>query len=147
MKTTFKVTLKPGEKIYVNGAVIRADRKVALEFLNDVQFLLENHVMQPEAATTPLRQLYFIVQIMLMSPQEAGDARAMFRNSLPRLIASFESDTIKADLKQIDQMVGEGQVYEAMRLLRTLFAHEDTILASAPAPQSAPYQPQLLAGE
>ncbi|MET0169944.1 MAG: flagellar biosynthesis repressor FlbT [Aliihoeflea sp.] len=147
MKNTFKITLKPGEKIYVNGAVIRTDRKVSLEFLNDVQFLLENHVMQPEAATTPLRQLYFIVQIILMSPQEAADARAMFRNSLPRLIESFESDAIKADLKQIDQLVAEGQVYEAMRLLRTLFAREDAILTPMPASRPAPYQPQLLAGE
>lgn len=147
MKTTFKITLKPGEKIYVNGAVIRTDRKVSLEFLNDVQFLLENHVMQPEAATTPLKQLYFIVQIILMSPQEAEDARAMFRSSLPRLIESFESDAIKADLKQIDRLVGEGQVYEAMRLLRTLFAREDAILAPAAASRPVSYQPQLLAGE
>ena len=68
MKNTLKITLKPGEKIYVNGAVIRTDRKVSLEFMNDVQFLLENHVMQPEAAVTPLRQLYFVVHIMLISP-------------------------------------------------------------------------------
>ncbi|MCO6392903.1 flagellar biosynthesis repressor FlbT [Aliihoeflea aestuarii] len=147
MKNTFKITLKPGEKIYVNGAVIRTDRKVSLEFLNDVQFLLENHVMQPEAATTPLRQLYFIVQIILMSPQEAGDARAMFRSSLPRLIESFESDAIRADLKQIDRMVAEGQVYEAMRLLRTLFVQEDAILTPVPASHPAAYLPQLLAGE
>jgi flagellar protein FlbT len=147
MKNTLKITLKPGEKIYVNGAVIRTDRKVSLEFMNDVQFLLENHVMQPEAARTPLRQLYFIVQIMLISPQEADDARAMFRKSLPRLIDSFSSDAIRADLKQIDQLVAEGQVYEAMKMLRGLFPREDEILGVTPLrPRPAP-EPQLLAGE
>jgi flagellar biosynthesis repressor protein FlbT len=147
MKNTLKSTLKPGEKIYVNGAVIRTDRKVSLEFMNDVQFLLENHVMQPEAAVTPLRQLYFIVQIMLISPREADDARAMFRKSLPRLIDSFSSDAIKADLKQIDQLVAEGQVYEAMKMLRGLFPREDNILGATPLrPRPAP-EPQLLAGE
>jgi flagellar biosynthesis repressor protein FlbT len=147
MKNTLKITLKPGEKIYVNGAVIRTDRKVSLEFMNDVQFLLENHVMQPEAAVTPLRQLYFIVQIMLISPREADDARAMFRKSLPRLIDSFSSDAIKADLKQIDQLVAEGQVYEAMKMLRGLFPREDNILGATPLrPRPAP-EPQLLAGE
>ncbi|MFN3765813.1 MAG: flagellar biosynthesis repressor FlbT [Aliihoeflea sp.] len=147
MKNTLKITLKPGEKIYVNGAVICADRKVSLEFLNDVQFLLENHVMQPEAARTPLRQLYFIVQIMLMSPQEAEDARAMFRKSLPRLIDSFSSSTIRADLKQIDQLVAEGQVYDAMKMLRALFPLEDKILGATPLPFRSAPQPQLLAGE
>jgi flagellar biosynthesis repressor protein FlbT len=147
MKNTLKITLKPGEKIYVNGAVIRTDRKVSLEFMNDVQFLLENHVMQPEAAVTPLRQLYFIVQIMLISPQEAHDARAMFRKSLPRLIDSFSSDARKADLKQIDQLVAEGQVYDAMKMLRGLFPREDNILGATPLQRHAAPEPQLLAGE
>ncbi|OYW35186.1 MAG: hypothetical protein B7Z45_06885 [Azorhizobium sp. 12-66-6] len=38
-----QLTLRPGEKIYVNGAVLRVDRKVTLELLNDVTFLLESH--------------------------------------------------------------------------------------------------------
>ena len=147
MRNTLKITLKPGEKIYVNGAVIRTDRKVSLEFMNDVQFLLENHVMQPEAAVTPLRQLYFVGQIMLISPQEADDARSMFRKSLPRLIDSFSSDAIKADLKQIDQLVAEGQVYEAMKMLRGLFPREDAILGATPLPVRRTPEPQLLAGE
>src|SRR5690606_1917209 len=58
MNNTLKISLKANEKIYVNGAVIKADRKVSLEFLNDVQFLLQSHVLQPEEASTPLRQLY-----------------------------------------------------------------------------------------
>jgi flagellar protein FlbT len=64
MKNTLKISLKPNEKIYINGAVVRVDRKVSIEFLNDVQFLLENHVLQPEDASTPLRQLYFIAQMI-----------------------------------------------------------------------------------
>ena len=57
MKNTLKISLKPNEKIYLNGAVIRVDRKVTLELLNDVQFLLESHVLQIDEASTPLRQL------------------------------------------------------------------------------------------
>ena len=76
MKNTLRISLKPNEKIYINGAVVKVDRKVAIEFLNDVQFLMENHVLQPEQATTPLRQLYFIVQVILMTPGSADEARA-----------------------------------------------------------------------
>ena len=39
--------------------------------------------MQADEASTPLRQLYFIVQVMLMNPAGAGEARDMFRRSLP----------------------------------------------------------------
>ena len=48
------ITLRAGEKLYINGAVIRVDRKATIELLNDVTFLLENHVMQADQATTPL---------------------------------------------------------------------------------------------
>src|SRR5690606_41133694 len=101
MKNTLKITLKANEKIYINGAVIRADRKVSLEFLNDVQFLLQGHVLQPEDATTPLKQLYFIVQIILMNPEGAADAREMLRRSLPLLLSCFSDEQILSTLKHV----------------------------------------------
>lgn len=129
MKTAFKISLKAGEKIYVNGAVIRAERKTTLEFLNDVDFLLESHVLQVEDATTPLRQLYFIVQIMLMNPAGANDARAMFRRSLSMLLGSFESPELCARLKDVDRLVMEGAIFEALRTIRGLYPAEAAALA------------------
>ncbi|WP_192252528.1 flagellar biosynthesis repressor FlbT [Mesorhizobium silamurunense] len=124
MTNTLKISLKPNEKIYINGAVIRVDRKVTLELMNDVQFLLESHVIQAEQASTPLRQLYFIVQIMLMNPSGAAEARDMFRHSLPMLIASFDNQEICSALKQVDRMVGEDRIYEALKAIRALFPLE-----------------------
>ena len=74
MKKAMHISLRPGEKLYVNGAVLRVDRKVSVEFLNDVTFLLENHVILPEEANTPLRQLYFVVQTMLIEPARLPSA-------------------------------------------------------------------------
>lgn len=128
MKNTLKISLKPNEKIYINGAVVRVDRKVSIEFLNDVQFLLENHVLQPEDASTPLRQLYFIAQMVLMAPESADEARVMFRKSLSMMLASYQDDHILLNLKQIDRLVAEGQVYEALKAIRALYSHEAQIL-------------------
>ncbi|QKC95132.1 flagellar biosynthesis repressor FlbT [Mesorhizobium sp. NZP2298] len=124
MTNTLKISLKPNEKIYINGAVIRVDRKVTVELMNDVQFLLESHVIQADQASTPLRQLYFIVQVMLINPAGAGEAREMFRRSLPLLIASFEDADICNALKQIDRMVGEDHIYEALKAIRSLYPLE-----------------------
>jgi flagellar biosynthesis repressor protein FlbT len=55
------ITLRAGERFFINGAVIRIDRKATVELLNDVTFLLENHVMQAKDATTLTRQIYFAV--------------------------------------------------------------------------------------
>ena len=62
--------------------------------MNDVQFLLESHVLQPQDAVTPLRQLYFMTQMMLMNPEGAEDARVMFRKSLPLLLANFSNEDV-----------------------------------------------------
>ncbi len=124
MTNTLKISLKPNEKIYINGAVIRVDRKVTVELMNDVQFLLENHVIQADDASTPLKQLYFILQVMLMNPAGAAEARAMFRRSLPLLLASFEDEQISGALKQIDRMVGEDHIYEALKAIRALYPLE-----------------------
>ena len=40
MKKPMCISLRGGERIYVNGAVLRVDRKVTLELINDVAFLL-----------------------------------------------------------------------------------------------------------
>jgi len=135
MKNTLKITLKANEKIYINGAVIKTDRKVSLEFLNDVHFLLEGHVLQPEQATTPLRQLYFIVQMMLMNPEGAAEAREMLRKSMPLLLACFSDEHILSTLKHIDRLVNEGHVYEALKAIRGLYVLEAEILNRAGAKQ------------
>ncbi|MET3661936.1 flagellar biosynthesis repressor FlbT [Aquamicrobium ahrensii] len=141
MKGTLKLSLKANEKIYINGAVIRPDRKVTIELMNDVQFLLENHVLQPEDASTPLRQLYFILQVMLMNPQGAPDARDMFRKSLPLMLASFRDGQILGGLKQVDRMVGEGDVYGALKAIRALYPIEQASLQDGSEPEFREYEP------
>jgi flagellar protein FlbT len=128
MKNTLKISLKANEKIYINGAVVSVDRKTTIELLNETQFLLESHVMQPEQASTPLRQLYFILQIMLMNPGNADQARGMFRRSLPLLLDSFRNEHILSSLKHIDRLVAEGHVYDALKTIRGLYSLEDEIL-------------------
>ncbi|NVP54995.1 flagellar biosynthesis repressor FlbT [Mycoplana rhizolycopersici] len=128
MKSTLRISLKSGERIFVNGAVLRVDRKVALEFLNDVTFLLENHVLQPEQATTPLRQLYFIAQMILINPDGAEQSTAIFRKSVIMLLNCFRDDQVLAELKRIDGLVTQGRAFEALKAIRGLYPIEDRIL-------------------
>ncbi|GAA4119386.1 flagellar biosynthesis repressor FlbT [Aminobacter aganoensis] len=137
MKNTLKISLKANEKIYINGAVVRVDRKVSLELLNDVQFLLESHVLQPEQASTPLRQLYFILQVMLVDPVGAVEARDMFRRSLPLLLATFDNPEILSSLKHIDRLVAEDHVYEALKTIRSLYPLEKRAMAGNDQQQPA----------
>jgi flagellar biosynthesis regulator FlbT len=54
----------------------------------------------------------------------------MFRRSLPLLLASFVDEQICSALKQIDRMVGEDHIYEALKAIRALYPLERRALAA-----------------
>ncbi|WOJ88658.1 flagellar biosynthesis repressor FlbT [Methylocapsa polymorpha] len=123
------ISLRAGEKIYINGAVLCADRKVSLELLNDATFLLEAHVMKVEDATTPLRQLYFIVQIMLMNPTDTATARDMFEKSVRMIIDISEHPRLLAGLRGVKALIDSNRVFDALKAIRMLLPIEAEILA------------------
>ncbi|MGE0211641.1 MAG: flagellar biosynthesis repressor FlbT [Parvibaculaceae bacterium] len=128
MSASIRISLQAGERIFVNGAVLRVDRKVSLEFLNDVTFLLEHHVMQPEDATTPLKQLYFALQTMLLEPETADKTRLLFARMHAGMLAAFENPRILSGLKFADGMVSAGRIFEALKTIRGLFSLEEAVL-------------------
>ena len=56
--STIQISLCAGQRIYLNGAVIRADRKVTLELMNDATFLLEGHILQARQIAKPLHAFH-----------------------------------------------------------------------------------------
>jgi flagellar biosynthesis repressor protein FlbT len=135
MKKPICISLRGGERIYVNGAVLRVDRKVTLELINDVTFLLESQVMQVADATTPLRQLYFVIQLMLMSPHDVEEAKAVYRQQRSGLLAATENAEISDGLAQIEKLVEARRYYEALRRIRALFNVEQMILTGGDLPR------------
>ena len=119
------ITLRAGERLYINGAVIRVDRKATIELLNDVTFLLENHVMQAGQATTPLRQIYFAVQVMLMDPGARAAATTLSRRLMDSALQAFENPQIVVGLKTIAGQIDRGRNFEALKALRALFPLEE----------------------
>lgn len=122
------ISLRRGEKIYVNGAVFRVDRRVCIELLNDVTFLLENHVMQIDEATTPLKQLYFVIQTMLMAPRDAPATMAVY-HSMSSSLSEAAADRRLADglVTVAEHMEGE-RLFDALKTVRSLFSIESEVI-------------------
>jgi flagellar biosynthesis repressor protein FlbT len=130
------ITLRAGERFFINGAVIRIDRKASIELLNEVTFLLENHVMQAEEAKTLIRQIYFAVQIMLMDPPSAANAAPLARSLIESALAAYRAPELTAGLKGVAASLARGRSFEALKALRGLFTLEDKELqplASTPS--------------
>lgn len=126
-----RLSLRAGERVFINGAVLRVDRKVSLELLNDATFLLETHVLQPEEATTPLRQLYFAAQTMVMEPANAARARDLYRTLQAGILAAVTEPDIRDGLAAAGACVEADRLIEALKLIRGLYRAEAALLAEA----------------
>jgi flagellar protein FlbT len=131
MSNTTTIPLRAGEKIFVNGAVIRADRKMSLELLNDVPYLLEHQIIQVDQTSTTLRQLYYVLQTMIMDPSCIPAARDVFECSSKWLVDAVTHQDLLAGVRLAREQVAHGRTFDALRTIRDLFAIEDSILAIA----------------
>ena len=120
------ISLRRRERLFINGAVIRVDRKVNIELMNDVTFLLEHHVMQPEHATTPLRQLYFAIQTILMTPQDCAAARTLAKSLVRGLLKVTNDRAIHDALMIIDEQIECNRAFEALKCVRALIGEKLT---------------------
>jgi flagellar biosynthesis repressor protein FlbT len=64
------INLRPGERLMLNGAVLSNNSagKISLNILNKATVLHERDILLPEDATTDLKQLYLLVQMMHIEP-------------------------------------------------------------------------------
>lgn len=134
------LTLRPNEKLYLNGAVVRVDRKMTLELLNDATFLLETHVLQANETDTPLKQLYFAAQIILIDPANAEQALNVFLDLLTGLLRTVTDKTILAGLCECIRLAEEERIFDILKVIRGLFPreaeifHQRTDKAAGPRP-------------
>ena len=120
MARGFRITLKAGDRIVVNGAALKVDRKVGVELLNDVAFLLEQHIMMPDEATTPLRRLYLEIQSILTEPAVRNEARARAMDSMAAIQSSALEQRIVLALKDAQAHLGEDRPLEALKTIRAV---------------------------
>jgi len=120
-----QIGLRAGERIYINGAVLRVDRKVRLELLNTATFLLGSHVMQLEEATTPMRQLYFLIQGLLMDPDVEASLRPAIEDAIAVICKAPAGAAVAQDLWQVSGSIANGCMFEALKMMRQLVVQDD----------------------
>ena len=66
-----KITLKPQEKIYINGALLTNGDHAAQIFVeNKVRLLREKEIMTVQKAKTVSEQIYLTIQMMYFEPEK-----------------------------------------------------------------------------
>ncbi len=115
------LSLRRGERIFINGAVLRVDRKVCIELMNDVTFLLEHHIIQPEQAKSPLKQLYLAIQTILMAPTHSDSAILVCLGLISSFIVISEDKELIGYLINVRDFIESKKHFEALKMLRHIF--------------------------
>lgn len=126
--------LRPGERFVINGAVIHnGTHRHTLYLANRAQVLRERDVMQIEQATTPVSQLHYLIQLMLLDPAGASDYRPAYERRRAELMDALRSPDMQAALAEVGRHVDAGDHYKALAALRVVKGYEASLLGGRDA--------------
>jgi flagellar biosynthesis repressor protein FlbT len=121
-----KLSLKPGEKFVINGAVVQnGDRRGVLLLQNKASVLREKDIMQPEEANSPSRRIYFPVMMMYLDEANASAVHEEFVRRLQEFMGAIRNPDVLADCVNISKHVMQREYYKALMLCRRLIEYED----------------------
>jgi flagellar protein FlbT len=126
------ITLRDGEKMILNGAVVRAVGRTQLCLENSAAVLRGRDVMAPADADTPAKRLYFSCMMAYIDPDDIDRHRDSILVLVRDLLAAFHSLEAKAICATFAEKVATSQFYRALADCRWLIAYEAEAMARLP---------------
>jgi flagellar biosynthesis repressor protein FlbT len=129
-----KLSLKPGERFVLNGAVVQnGDRRGVLVLQNKASVLREKDIMQQEQANTPARRIYFPVMMMYLDEPGAERYYDEFVRRMSEFMGVIRNPQVLADCVDVSKYCMEREYYKALMMCRKLIEYEDERLGNVPA--------------
>jgi len=121
-----KLSLKPGEKFVLNGAVVQnGDRRGVLVLQNKASVLREKDIMQVDEANSPARRIYFPVMMMYLDESSAGRYYDEFTQRMNEFMGAIRNADVLAECVNISKHVLAREYYRGLMACRKLIEYED----------------------
>lgn len=125
-----RIELKPGEKVFIGGAVIEnGTSRAHLTVLNDVPVLRERDILTEQTADTPCKRIYLAVQLMYMDERHLPQHHHTFGELIKDVIEAAPSTTNLLD--RIGAFILNGEYYQALKAAKELIRYEQDIVQHA----------------
>lgn len=121
--------IAPGERFIVNGALLENGDKPARIRIEDanVRVLRCRDALRPEEVDTPVKRIYFAIQLLITGDLDVSDAVPAIDAECCALLDIFRP--IDADLiPTLRSMISRGNHYSALCHLRQILAIEAGLL-------------------
>jgi flagellar protein FlbT len=126
-----KLSLRPGERFVVNGAVVQnGERRGALILQNKASVLREKDIMQPDEADSPARRIYYPIMLLYLDQGDQDEAYAEFAIRLAEFTSAVRHAEALAECVAVSRDVMGGEYYKALMRCRKLMAWEDDLMGS-----------------
>ncbi len=120
-----KLSLKPGEAVIVNGAVLRnGDRRGTMLLENRARVLREKDILQPECVETPGQRAYFAIMQLYLMGEHDGAIYDQAAGALAGALEASITDLSKQRLLDISRACAAGETYQALSLCRQFMKQE-----------------------
>lgn len=127
-----KLSLKPGERFVLNGAVVEnGDRRATLVLQNKASVLREKDIMQEHEADTPAKRIYFPVMMMYLSSSAGDGVYDEFVVRMTEFMGAVANPEALSECVTISKDVMAGEYYKALLRCRKLIAYEAERLSAS----------------
>jgi len=122
-----KLTLKPGEKLYVATGMVycEADAIYTLYVDGALPVVREKDYLEAEQAVTTSRQIYLAIQRAYLESDFEGQKDTYFRLT-GMLMADLPG--AMSHVSDVNKAIGQGNLYNALKAARRLVQFEDGLL-------------------
>lgn len=127
---SLKLTLKPGERVIIAGAVVTNGSSIAhLQIENRVPLLRHKDIMTEAEATSPCKKIYLTVQLMYLGSGLTSELAQVYWDLVRDVLAAAPSTN---DLiSQMSAYIVNFDFYLAMKVGRKLISYEEELIQHA----------------
>lgn len=116
-----KLSLKPGERVVLNGAVLQnGDRRSSVVLQSRASVLRDKDVMRLADADTPAKRLYFNVMMIYLAPDARGLYAPAAARALEELAAGPGGAALAGQTLEISRLILTEDAYGALAACRRL---------------------------
>ena len=129
--TGLVLKLGPRERILINGAVIEnGDRRSRVNILTpNANILRLRDAIHPEEATTPVKRVCYIAQLVLSGDADPTEARRQLMRGIEQLSQVLCDADSRSLLSAATRAVDDDRYYQALKALRGLLPREERLLS------------------
>jgi flagellar protein FlbT len=125
-----KITLKPGERMIIGGAVLTNGNSASSDLVieNKTPILRQKDILSEEKANSPCRRIYYAIQLMYIDEHNLAAYHKIYWDLVKDLVHAAPSTIVLID--SISEHILQRQYYQALKLAKRLIDYEQEAIST-----------------